>query len=70
VSPNPVVNSVTINYNGTSHVKIYNLLGNEVISCSEVKPNGTLDVSALPSGMYLIKINYGSETATQKLLKN
>lgn len=70
ISPNPVANSVTINYNETTHVKVYNLLGNEVIADSEVHPNGNLDVSTLSPGMYLIKINSGSKTTIQKLLKN
>jgi Secretion system C-terminal sorting domain len=58
VYPNPVSNILTVDYTEGSNFQVVNLLGQSVLS-GKLTPQ--LNVSALPNGVYFIKI--GSETA-------
>lgn len=58
VAPNPVHNTLCINAGGTiNHVMITNMLGQEVYSGKCSTTSLIVDVSGLPGGMYLVKIN-------------
>ena len=69
VYPNPFGNSTTFVVDGASQgdqskLRIYNVLGIEVISKTIVESSTTLDTSNLPSGMYFYKV-IGSDNSTQ-----
>jgi hypothetical protein len=71
--PNPVSSSLNIslssNWNFNSTVKIYNALGSILM---ERKMHGNeyqLDMSSLPSGIYIIEIKDGLNSISRKLIK-
>jgi hypothetical protein len=58
VSPNPAVDNVTVSYNGgTTELKIYNAIGVLVAEQTLKNGNTNVNVSALPSGMYIAVTN-------------
>lgn len=67
--PNPLKGNtlfITSTANAEMNVKIYNVLGKEVLS---TKINNTsVDVSNLASGVYMVKITEEGKTATRKLV--
>jgi hypothetical protein len=69
VFPNPVTNIVTIKAPSNAQVEIYNVEGQQVQSfiaaCSKTK----IDVSAFPSGVYLIKAINENGIAVIKFVK-
>jgi hypothetical protein len=70
ISPNPASDRIEIRSknNPTHDVRVYNILGQEVIHKSfNQQPIATVDISALKSGVYLVKIN---NVTTQKLVVN
>lgn len=68
--PNPVKNSLTINSSHEiSKIEVYNLLGQRMLQTSANTLETELDLAALKSGMYLVKVySLGSEQ-TFKVLK-
>ena len=77
VYPNPVKNTVFFqldnNSTSTIEVDIYNLNGMQIktskISGRSGNGKGSVDVSGLPVGTYIIKVRSGKVTATQKFVK-
>lgn len=70
VYPNPVTNGKVFISSTNSEVKkvaVYNVLGNQLLQ-KEVTPDGTLDVSTLSKGIYLMKISEGAAISTRKLI--
>ena len=68
IYPNPVENSLLISGNDTPiSVSIYNVLGKEVLS---VKNTNNINVQALPSGVYVIKITDGTHQMNRRFIKN
>ena len=68
IYPNPVENSLFISGNDTPiSVSIYNVLGKEVIS---IKNTNNINVQALPSGVYTIRISDGVRQTNRKFIKN
>ncbi|WP_296148674.1 T9SS type A sorting domain-containing protein [uncultured Flavobacterium sp.] len=69
--PNPVKNVLTVSYSeNLSGVKLYNLLGQQVLS-KTVNANETqVDMSALPAGSYLLEVSSEGKTRMVKLIKN
>ena len=68
--PNPVVDYLHLSYSQLiSKVKIYNLLGQEVISRAGNSNQLVIDMSNLPSGTYLAKMETGDGVKSVKLLK-
>lgn len=74
--PNPASSTVFIafskvNTNPTS-ISVYNSLGQRLVSISEGemagKSKAVLDVSNLATGIYFVRIDSGSQTATKKLI--
>lgn len=71
--PNPAENFVKIKWNHFSDYspiiwKIYNIIGEEVLT-GKLSGNETrFDVSSLSSGTYFVKISSGSEIKTEKLI--
>lgn len=69
VYPNPVSNGVVYINSSNSDSKsvvVYDVLGKQLMQ--KVVSNGTLDVSSLNKGVYLMKISEGAATSTQKLV--
>ncbi len=68
IYPNPVSHSLNINTNTPDYeIEIYNSVGQKINRFLEV--NGIVDVSALSSGLYFIRILTASASATQKFVK-
>jgi hypothetical protein len=74
IYPNPAVNNVTIKtkefFEGDVNVSVFDLQGREVLS-STVQNNGrfnqSIDVSTLGAGEYIVKLNNGTSSYTDKL---
>ena len=67
IFPNPVKNSLYISGDSSNYnIKIYSLLGQLVISASNVDE---VDVSSLTNGVYLIKISNENSTITKRFIK-
>ncbi len=67
IYPNPFNTSATIRINGASQIKkielrIYNILGKEVIKTTPTKQLTTLETRNLPSGMYFYKVMDNDKT--------
>ena len=68
ISPNPTDNTLFIIGNETPiAVSIYNVLGKEVLC---IKNTNNINVQALPSGVYVIKISDGVRQTNRKFIKN
>lgn len=60
VYPNPVkdiINIEILEHSTETDVKVYNLLGQEVMDFGSITNNKSLDLSELTTGVYLLKIN-------------
>jgi hypothetical protein len=59
VFPNPATDNITLRMNeeGTYLVRMYNMLGAEVTAFEFTGTEINHDISTLPAGMYLIKLN-------------
>ena len=69
VYPNPVSNGtvyIKSNSSDAKTVSVYDILGKQLIQ-KEVS-NGTLDVSSLNKGVYLMKVSEGAASSTRKLV--
>ena len=68
IYPNPTDNTLFISGNKTPiTVSIYNVLGKEVLS---IKNTNNINVEALPSGVYMIRISDGVGQTNRKFIKN
>ena len=59
ICPNPASNIIVINLSSYWYYKnifITSLIGQPLITCRVIEAKTTLDISALPSGVYLVKI--------------
>ena len=54
----------------TASVSVYNILGQEVKNISPHKLNAELDLTALPSGTYLIRAFIDEKMGSFKVIKN
>lgn len=70
VYPNPVNDILNLSYNGTIEtVDVFNLLGQHVIGKVVNQGEYALDMTALPAGTYLVKMNSEGASKTVKVLK-
>ncbi|MEW2922524.1 chondroitinase family polysaccharide lyase [Muricauda sp. ANG21] len=76
ISPNPVENELLINYNpdnfkGVLKVDIFNLTGWLVFKTKIKKNQNTpiLDLSMLPQGIYIVRLESGNTIETKKIIK-
>ena len=68
IYPNPTSNTLFITGNETPiTVVIYNVLGKEVLS---IKNTNNINVQALPSGVYVIRISEGVRQTNRNFIKN
>jgi hypothetical protein len=67
VYPSPVKDKLFISGNETPMaVSIFNVLGKEVLS---IKNTNNINVEALPSGVYMIRVSYGVSKTNRKFIK-
>lgn len=65
VYPNPAAQRVTLDgLNATSRVQVFDLLGRDVLSADR-SSGSTLDVQALPSGVYVLRVTAQDGTVQQ-----
>lgn len=71
MAPNPASNFVTINEgNKLDLITIYNKIGQKVKEVHKNELfNNTLDISNLPKGLYLFKLDFRNQSKTYKLIK-
>tara|TARA_B100000809_G_C14749730_1_gene391674 strand:- start:134 stop:592 length:459 start_codon:yes stop_codon:yes gene_type:complete len=68
IYPSPVKDKLFIQgLSNPSKVSIYNVLGKEVLS---IKNTNTINVQALPSGVYMIRLSEGVRQTNRKFVKN
>lgn len=68
--PNPVENSLTLKAaNNIQTVKIYNLLGQEVMTVSPNVTTPTIELGSLQTGTYLMKVSIDGNENAYRLLK-
>lgn len=68
--PNPVKNTLNIDaQNNIENVVMYNILGQEVLRTSPNSINSEVDMSALGTGAYFVKVTIAGATQTVKILK-
>ena len=66
--PNPTHNNFFISGSKTPiAISIYNVLGKEVLS---IKNTNNINVKALPSGVYMIRLSDGVRQTNRKFVKN
>ena len=74
--PNPSNGSLTIGFNTSNdvNVNLYDIRGRSVLNknfnASGSKFNQTLNLASLATGVYVVKINSGSNTMFRKLVVN
>ena len=69
IYPNPTSGSATIQVSGNSGVKIMNALGNVVLQQDSINSDSFLiDLSAQPSGMYIVETIVNGAITSQKLI--
>ncbi|HEX8270638.1 MAG TPA: T9SS type A sorting domain-containing protein [Flavobacterium sp.] len=71
VYPNPARNTLTINSNGQdiSSARIYNMLGQLILTTINHGPTSTIDVSPLKSGHYFVEINTEDGISKSRFIK-
>lgn len=66
VYPNPTNGRLTVKANGLKHVDLLNVTGKTLVSTN----NATLDLSNLPAGVYMLRVQTEEGTSMQKIIKN
>jgi len=73
VYPNPANESLNISLpsmpENNSQVEIYNTSGILVWNANLMSQNNQIDISDLPSGLYLVKVSFGNESYNNKFVK-
>jgi|GEM_PF-2206475 len=70
VFPNPVQNRLTVEVTTQSVLlSLYDITG-RVLHTAVIQEQSTIDVSAYPAGIYLLKIQDGENTIVKKIVKN
>jgi hypothetical protein len=68
--PNPVVDVLNLQYNkAITSVAVYNIVGQQVITKTVNANMSQVDMSALPSGTYMVKVTSNNEVKTIKVVK-
>jgi hypothetical protein len=74
VYPNPVENKFTITLQSKiteyTTAELYNTEGKLIEKQSLYNSTSTIDLSGFPAGMYLVKVDTGTEILTEKIIKN
>ena len=65
--PNPANTTITVENVAGAQISVFNIAGQEVLSVEAASANETLNVSALPEGMYIVRVVNGTEVGTTKV---
>ncbi|WP_298176528.1 T9SS type A sorting domain-containing protein [Flavobacterium sp.] len=69
-NPNPVVDVLNLSYNkAITSIAVYNLIGQQVIAKTVNANMSQVDMSALPTGTYMVKVTSNNEVKTIKVVK-
>jgi hypothetical protein len=69
IYPNPATDYIQLSsIGGMANIQICNLVGQQVMSATYTK-NATIDISGIPSGIYIITIRGNGMETRCKLLK-
>jgi hypothetical protein len=69
--PNPITNNtltISTNSSSTKQIAIFNVIGKKVFSSSFAGLKKTINVSAIDSGIYILKVTEAGKIATKKLV--
>jgi hypothetical protein len=72
VYPNPATDKITIKIaegQAPSQLSMMNLNGEEVLTCSLIKPKTQIDISNLPSGVYFVRLTSDRTAEVGKFVK-
>ena len=70
IYPNPVKNILTISASESIYeISIFNLIGQKLVSKTNLSSEEKIAVSDLANGWYLLQITIGNRTKTTKFLK-
>ncbi|WP_411894828.1 FG-GAP-like repeat-containing protein [Winogradskyella sp. A2] len=68
--PNPVKNTLTLNaQNNIENVRMYNMLGQEVMNAQPQAVDSDIDVSSLQTGTYFVQVTIANITKTIRIIK-
>lgn len=68
--PNPVTNALNIDAKeDISEIKVYNMVGQQVLSKEARSKNPKIDMSTLKAGVYVVEVTSDSNTTTHKVIK-
>lgn len=68
--PNPVKNTLNLSSRqNITEVKVFNILGQQMIVKPLNNTQGEIDMSALPKGTYMVKVLAGNQVKTIKIIK-
>ena len=68
--PNPVKNTLTLNaQNNIEDVRMYNMLGQEVMNAQPQAVDSDLDMSSLETGTYFVQVTIANITKTVRVIK-
>ncbi len=68
--PNPVKNTLTLNaQNNIETVRMYNMLGQEVMNAKPQTVDSELDMSSLETGTYFVQVTIANVTKTVRVIK-
>ncbi len=72
VYPNPAQNEININFDSkfSYQVEILNIIGNRVKVISNLEGHSKLDVSDLPDGVYIVRLNDRGRLLTRRITKS
>lgn len=69
VYPNPTVGILNIQTNGSASIGVFDMSGRSVLATRNVDSKGSIDLSNLKAGYYLIRINNEGKVITHKVIK-
>lgn len=70
IYPNPANDFINVESEfKINTIQIYSTLGTLVKSYEKLSKNKTLDISSLPKGMYMLKVNSAKKNSLFKLIK-
>lgn len=70
VFPNPAKNQMTISAKGMNNVKIYDIVGQEVMNVSVKEDEITLDVENFANGVYFVSVETANGLISKKIVIN
>lgn len=70
VFPNPVRNQMTVSAKGMNNIKVYDIVGQEVMNVSVKEDEITLDTERFASGVYFVSVETAKGLISKKIIIN